>query len=92
LLRQLVSDIGNEARPFGELAKIPNDRVRNFRNDLYPVSEALRPMQKTHPPAISADWQVLGNYKTARRQRHEIHPRMGQMPVTMALGLGTMVG
>jgi inorganic phosphate transporter, PiT family len=56
-LRQLVSDIGNETVLFGELRKVPNDRVRNFRNDMYLVSEALRLMQKTHQPDIAAnDW------------------------------------
>src|SRR5579872_7567872 len=34
-LRQLISDVGNETALFGEMRKIPNDRVRNFRNDLY---------------------------------------------------------
>src|SRR6204780_5021524 len=63
-LRQLVSDIGNETVLFGELAKIPNDRVRNFRNDMYIASEALRLMKKTQQPAISAaDWGVLDNSK-----------------------------
>ena len=38
-LRQLVNDIGNETVLFGELRKVPNDRVRNFRNDMYLVSE-----------------------------------------------------
>ena len=43
---------------------MPNDRVRNFRNDLYLVSEALRLMQKTDQPDIaSIDWTVLANYK-----------------------------
>ena len=32
-LRTLVSDIGNETALFGELSRVPNDRVRNFRND-----------------------------------------------------------
>src|SRR5450755_4755379 len=49
-LRQLITDIGNETVLYGELAKIPNDRVRNFRNDMYLVSEALRLMQKSHKP------------------------------------------
>ena len=61
-LRQLVSDIGNETVLFGELAKVPNDRVRNFRNDMYLVSEALRLMQKTHQPDIAAsDWAIRRN-------------------------------
>ncbi len=52
-LRQLVSGIGNETVLFGELAKIPNDRVRNFRNDMYVASEALRLMKKNQQPAIA---------------------------------------
>jgi PiT family inorganic phosphate transporter len=51
-LRQLVSDIGNETALFGELAKIPNDRVRNFRNDMYVASEALRLMKKNKQPRL----------------------------------------
>jgi PiT family inorganic phosphate transporter len=92
-LRQLVSDIGNETALFGELAKVPNDRVRNFRNDLYLVSEALRLMQKTHQPEISAaDWQVLGNYKKHVDRATKFIPGWVKVAVAMALGLGTMVG
>jgi len=92
-LRQLVSDIGNETALFGELAKVPNDRVRNFRNDLYLVSEALRLMQKTHQPAIAAgDWQALGNYKKHVDNATKFIPGWVKVAVAMALGLGTMVG
>jgi inorganic phosphate transporter, PiT family len=34
-LRQVVSDIGNETVLFREFRRVPNDRVRNFRNDMY---------------------------------------------------------
>jgi len=69
-LRQLVSDIGNETVLFGELAKVPNDRVRNFRNDMYLVSEALRLMQKTHQPEIAAsDWLVLSTTRSTSTTR-----------------------
>ncbi len=92
-LRQLVSDIGNETALFGELAKIPHDRVRNFRNDLYVVSEALRLMQKTHQPTISAtDWQGLANYKKHVDNATKFIPLWVKVAVAMALGLGTMVG
>jgi inorganic phosphate transporter, PiT family len=92
-LRQLVSDIGNETALFGELAKVPNDRVRNFRNDMYLVSEALRLMQKTHQPAISAgDWTVLNNYKKHVDASTKFIPGWVKVAVAMALGLGTMVG
>src|SRR5208283_2528756 len=63
-LRQLVSGIGNETALFGEMAKIPNDQVRNFRNDMYVASEALRLMKKSGQPAMTAsDWEGLDNYK-----------------------------
>jgi inorganic phosphate transporter, PiT family len=92
-LRQLVSDIGNETALFGELGKIPNDRVRNFRNDLYVVSEALRLMQKNHQPDISAaDWQGLANYKKHVDNATKFIPGWVKVAVAMALGLGTMVG
>jgi len=92
-LRQLVSDIGNETALFGELAKVPNDRVRNFRNDMYLVSEALRLMQKTHQPDISAsDWLVLNNYKKHIDNATKFIPPWVKVAVAMALGLGTMVG
>ncbi len=92
-LRQLVSDIGNETVLFGELRRVPNDRVRNFRNDLYLVSEALRLMQKTHQPDIAAaDLAVLANYKKHVDNATKFIPLWVKVAVAMALGLGTMVG
>jgi inorganic phosphate transporter, PiT family len=61
-LRNLVNDIGTETANFKELAAIPEDQVRNFRNDMYLVSESLRLMKKTKkPPITAADWKVLDN-------------------------------
>lgn len=92
-LRQTVSDVSNETVLFGELAKVPNDRVRNFRNDMYLVSEALRLMQKTHQPDIAAnDWAVLTNYKKHIDNATKFIPGWVKVAVAMALGLGTMVG
>ncbi|HSZ61361.1 MAG TPA: inorganic phosphate transporter [Terriglobales bacterium] len=92
-LRQLVSDIGNETALYGELAKIPNDKVRNFRNDMYVASEALRLMKKTHQPTISAsDWSVLDNYKKHVDASTRFIPGWVKVAVAMALGLGTMIG
>jgi len=92
-LRQLINDIGNETTVFGELARIPNERVRNFRNDMYLVSEALRLMKKTKQPAISAgDWEVLDNYKKHVDKSTRFIPAWVKVAVAMALGLGTMVG
>jgi len=75
------------------MRKIPNDRVRNFRNDLYVVSEALRLMQKSHQPEITAtDWQGLANYKKHVDNATKFIPGWVKVAVAMALGLGTMVG
>src|SRR6202007_669625 len=41
-MRTLFNDIGTEMALFKDLAKVPNDKVRNFRNDMYLASEAIR--------------------------------------------------
>ncbi len=92
-LRQLVNDIGNETAMFGELAKVPHERVRNFRNDMYLVSEALRLMKKSGNPALTAaDWKVLDNYKKHVDGATRFIPAWVKVAVALALGLGTMVG
>jgi PiT family inorganic phosphate transporter len=89
----MVSDIGNETVLYGELSKVPNDKVRNFRNDMYLVSEALRLMQKNKQGGISAnDWTVLANYKKHIDHSTRFIPTWVKVAVAMALGLGTMVG
>jgi inorganic phosphate transporter, PiT family len=92
-MRELVSDIGNEMALFKQLSNVPADRVRNFRNDMYIVSEALRLMKKSGQPKISAaDNAVLVNYKTHVDQATRFIPGWVKVAVAMALGLGTMVG
>jgi inorganic phosphate transporter, PiT family len=93
-LRQLVNDIGNETAMFGELSKVPQDRVRNFRNDMYLVSEALRLMKKNNQGGLTAaDWQVLDNYKKNHIDKAtRFIPTWVKVAVALALGLGTMVG
>jgi PiT family inorganic phosphate transporter len=92
-LRELVSDVGNETSLFHELRAIPQDRVRNFRNDLYLVSEALRLMQKSGNPKFTpADVDVLKNYKKHVDNATKFIPTWVKVAVAMALGLGTMVG
>ena len=47
-LRETINGIGTEMALYKELKAVPQDKVRNFRNDMYVVSEALRLMKKTH--------------------------------------------
>ncbi|HEY4902537.1 MAG TPA: inorganic phosphate transporter [Candidatus Sulfotelmatobacter sp.] len=92
-LRTVVNDIANETSLYKELKNIPNDRVRNFRNDMYLVSEALRLMQKSGKPVFStADTAVLANYKKHIDHQTRFIPTWVKVAVAMALGLGTMVG
>jgi len=92
-LRTVVNDIANETALYKELKKIPNDRVRNFRNDMYLVSEALRLIQKNGDPKLStADAAVLANYKKHIDHQTRFIPTWVKVAVAMALGLGTMVG
>jgi inorganic phosphate transporter, PiT family len=92
-LRTMVSDIGNETSLYKEMKNIPNDRVRNFRNDMYLISEALRLMQKSGSPQITAaDTAILANYKKHIDHSTRFIPLWVKVAVAMALGLGTMVG
>lgn len=92
-VRQMINDIANELAIYNELAKVPPDRVRNFRNDMYLVSEALRIMKKSGKPAFTdADWAVLDNYKVHIDAATKFIPGWVKVAVALALGLGTMVG
>jgi PiT family inorganic phosphate transporter len=92
-LRTMVSDIGNETALYKEMKNIPNDRLRNFRNDMYLVSEAIRLMQKSGTPKFSAaDTAILANYKKHIDHSTRFIPLWVKVAVAMALGLGTMVG
>jgi len=92
-MRSLVNDIGTEMALFKDLAKVPNDNVRNFRNDMYLASEALRIMQKSGKPQIAAaDVAVLKNYKGHIDRATRFIPLWVKVAVALALGLGTTVG
>ena len=92
-LRTMINDIGTELAQFKELSKVPQTQVRNFRNDMYLVSEALRLMQKSGKPALAAaDVAVLKNYKSHVDRATRFIPLWVKVAVALALGLGTMVG
>jgi len=72
---------------------VPQDRVRNFRNDMYVVSEALRLMQKSGKPQFTpADAAVVSNYKSHIDAATKFIPNWVKVAVALALGLGTMIG
>jgi PiT family inorganic phosphate transporter len=92
-LRELVNGVGTEMAIFKELSKVPHGQVRNFRNDMYLVSEAIRLMLKSGKPEIAAaDAAVLRNYKSHIDKATRFIPLWVKVAVALALGLGTMVG
>lgn len=92
-LRTMVDDIGREILEYPRLAKFTPERVRNFRNDMYLVSEALRLMQASGEPVFSAaEMAVLQDYKGHVDNATKFIPTWVKVAVALALGLGTMVG
>jgi inorganic phosphate transporter, PiT family len=92
-LRELVNGIGTEMSLYRELKAVPQDKVRNFRNDMYVVSEALRLMQKSNKPQFStADAAILKNYKGHIDNATKFIPSWVKVAVALALGMGTMIG
>jgi len=92
-LREVINGIGTEMALYKELKAVPQDRVRNFRNDMYVVSEALRLMQKQGQPVFSAsDTAALRNYKKHIDNATKFIPGWVKVAVALALGLGTMIG
>jgi len=92
-MRELVNGIGTEMAMYKELRAVPQDQVRNFRNDMYVVSEALRLMQKSGKPQFTAaDTATLKNYKTHIDNATKFIPSWVKVAVALALGLGTMIG
>jgi inorganic phosphate transporter, PiT family len=92
-LRETVNGISTEMAQYKELKAVPQDKVRNFRNDMYVVSEALRLMNKTHQPVFStADSAILANYKKHIDNATKFIPTWVKVAVALALGMGTMIG
>jgi inorganic phosphate transporter, PiT family len=92
-LREMVNGVGTEMAQFKDLAAVPHEHVRNFRNDMYLVSEAIRIMQKSGKPVIAtADAAILKNYKGHIDKATRFIPLWVKVAVALALGLGTMVG
>jgi inorganic phosphate transporter, PiT family len=92
-LRSLISDIGNETALYKALKNVPPDMTRNFRNDMYVVSEAIRLIEKSGKTQFSADdLKILANYKKHIDLATKFIPLWVKVAVAMALGLGTMIG
>jgi PiT family inorganic phosphate transporter len=78
---------------YDQLANVPAEYARNFRNDMYLTSEAFRLIKKQGIPAFTPDdWKIFDNYKKHIDIATKFIPGWVKVAVAMALGLGTMVG
>jgi PiT family inorganic phosphate transporter len=92
-LAVLVKDIGDRVKSYGSLAKAPNDKVENIRNDMYLASEAIRILGKDKESELTAaDKTTLGAYKKDLDLSTKFIPTWVKILVAVALGLGTMIG
>jgi PiT family inorganic phosphate transporter len=92
-MRRLIAAVGADMARYKELKHVPAAETRNFRNDMYLVSEALRLMDKSQQPTIRAiDGEVLKNYRRHVDKATKFIPLWVKVAVAIALGLGTMIG
>jgi PiT family inorganic phosphate transporter len=92
-LHKMVTGVGHDMAIYKELRHVPADQTRNFRNDMYLISEALRLMDKSHQPTIGPqDADVLKNYRKHIDKATKFIPLWVKVAVAISLGLGTMIG
>jgi inorganic phosphate transporter, PiT family len=92
-LRSMIGDIGDETAIYKQLKNVPSDMTRNFRNDMYVVSEAIRLVEKSGKTQFTEDdLKILANYKKHVDLATKFIPPWVKVAVAMALGLGTMIG
>jgi PiT family inorganic phosphate transporter len=75
----------------GLTALPPADRVA-LRLDVYLVSETLNRMQKTHQLPAGLDASLTASYQKSLKQLTNFIPLWVKIAVSLALGLGTMIG
>ncbi|MDX7952723.1 inorganic phosphate transporter [Lichenihabitans sp. Uapishka_5] len=92
-LSVLIRDVSDQVKGYGTLSRIPPEQVRNTRNDMYLVSEALRKLPKAQNSGLSADdTKALAAYKGELDHSTKFIPTWVKIVVALALGLGTMIG
>jgi len=92
-LASLSESIGQQVQAHGSLSQLPPASVANVRNDMYLASEAIRVIEKSGDPVLSAaTMDQLHVFKGELDQATKFIPLWVKVAVAIALGLGTMVG
>jgi len=90
-LSALVGSIDQQISSRASLKDIPQDQVRNVRNDIYLADSELGYVLKQ--PGVTADQKkVLGKFKAIGTKATQFIPTWVKVVVALALGMGTMVG
>ena len=92
-LQNLISLTARDVASYGKMADVPPAQVGNVRNDMYLASEAIRLIQKSGAPALTAEeTRSLSTFKGSLDNATKFIPTWVKVAVAIALGLGTMVG
>ena len=89
----LMTQISDQVKQYGSLAKAPFDKVGNIRNDMYLTSEAVRNLAKDKESELKPEEvSTLNVYKKQLDLSTKFIPIWVKIVVAIALGLGTMIG
>ena len=94
-LSTVVADLGEQVKGSGDFVKLPHDRVKNVRNDMYLASEAIRLADKDSSGTLALDSDSRSNLKAFKQMTDDATkfiPIWVKVAVAIALGLGTMIG
>ena len=94
-LSTVVADLGEQVKGSGDFVKLPHDRVKNVRNDMYLASEAIRLADKDSSGTLALDSDSRSNLKAFKQMTDDATkfiPIWVKVAVAIALGRGTMIG
>jgi len=92
-LTQMMTEVTDDLERFKELANVPAEQTRNFRNDMYLIGETLRLGEK-HGELVfrGRERATMADYRQHLEGATRFIPTWVKVAVAIALGLGTMVG
>ena len=89
----LARKLADEVALHKSLDKVPDDKIKTIRNNMYLLGESLRFMEKDEKSGFSApDKASLKTYREQLDSATRFIPTWVKVAVAIALGLGTMVG
>jgi inorganic phosphate transporter, PiT family len=92
-LGTLAKSVEVQVAHYGSLRRLPQDTVKNVRNDMYLAAEAIRRLPKDSAVKLpKEDAAVLKIYGAELDSSTRFIPTWVKISVAIALGLGTMVG